>query len=110
MQIDVLDENDVIASDTRDTPLHSRLRMPLTFRVKELKSQIHSLIVQEIKFDTNHPIQCQVLRPEQTAWKTGKIQIKLEIVFVEEEIEEESQIERSGDTSELDKLRSLEME
>lgn len=110
MQVDILDENDVIASDTRETPLHSRLRMPLTFRAKELRSQIHSLIVQEIKFDINHPIQCQVLRPEQAAWKTGKIQVKLEIVFIEEEIEEESQIQRSEDANELDKLRSLEME
>ncbi|MEY3298355.1 MAG: hypothetical protein RLZZ597_1615 [Cyanobacteriota bacterium] len=78
MQVDVLDENDVIASDTSDTPLHSRLRMPLTFRVKELRSLLRSLIIREIQFDTDCLVQCQVLRPEQTAWKTGKIQVKLE--------------------------------
>jgi hypothetical protein len=105
-----LDLNDVIASDSGDIPFRSRLGMSQTFRVKELRTKLQSYMVRELKFDVDYPNTCQVLQCENTGWKTGKVQAKLEFYFVEESSEDLKGNNVEDSSGELDELRSLDVE
>ena len=87
MRTNLLNENDVIASDALETSFHSQLEMPQTFRVKELQEKIRQLVIEELQFDFDQLVRCQVLRPEQTEWKTGSVQVKLAVTFIEDSTE-----------------------
>jgi hypothetical protein len=103
-----LDENDVITTNGKPHQFWAGL-MPSTFRVKELREKIRTLVIQQLKFDIDQTVVCQVLKSETPGWNNGTIQIKIEVSFVENPPKniQDSKIDNS---QEFDQLRSLDIE
>lgn len=105
-----LNQEDVI-NLYKEKTLHSGstiLTVPSTFRVEELRYEVekHNVIGLHAKlFD------CRVLRQDQTGWRTGKMQVSVEVKFMPDEpIQEELLTGESNPDEEhnpLEELRNL---
>jgi hypothetical protein len=104
-----LDTNDVVASDAGSHPYHLRLGMPATFRVKEVREKIKELVLQSIKFDVDQKLQCQVLQSDQPGWKSGVLQIKIEVTFIDDAPVQDIPKETLDISESLEQLRALDV-
>lgn len=105
----VLDTNDVVASDTINHPYHLRLGMPATFRVKEVREKIKELVLQSVKFDVDQKLQCQVLQSDRPGWKSGIVQIKIEVSFIDDDPVQDIPEKKLDISDSLDQLRVLDV-
>lgn len=105
-----LDQEDVI-NLYEEKKLHcefTALTVPSTFRVEELRDEVerHNVTGLHTKI-----FECRVLRQNQPGWRTGKMQVNVEVKFMPDEpIQEESLMEESKPDEKdnaLEELRNL---
>lgn len=84
------------------------LVVPSTFRVAELRKEVegHHVVGLHTKI-----FNCRVLRQNQTGWRSGKIQVSVEVKFMPDELIQEESITEGNKPDEednpLEELRNL---